>query len=132
MSMRGNMVRLSLALVGVMPAQAVEFQDYAPVLNVEPVLETRYEPYTERVCTAPDNGARDFSITATSIGADVREQTRLWQAQETCRTVTRQRPRQQVVAYRVTYRYGEETRTTRLSYDPGERMPVTVSLSPEL
>jgi uncharacterized protein YcfJ len=32
----------------------------------------------------------------------------------------------------VTYRYGEETRTTRLSYDPGERMPVTVSLSPAL
>ena len=30
----------------------------------------------------------------------------------------------------VIYRYGGETQTTRLSYDPGERMPVNVSLSP--
>ena len=113
------------------PVRAVEFQAYAPVLNVEPVMETRYEPYTEQVCTVPDNSMREFNITATSIATDVRQQTRLWQEQQTCRTVTRQRARQQVVAYRVTYRYGEETQTTRLSHDPGDRMPVTVSLSPE-
>ena len=110
---------------------ADEFKAFAAVLNVERVLETRYEPYTEQVCTVPDNSMREFNITATSIGTDVRQQTRLWQEQQTCRTVTRQRARQQVVAYRVTYRYGEETQTTRLSHDPGDRMPVTVSLSPE-
>jgi hypothetical protein len=30
----------------------------------------------------------------------------------------------------VTYRYRGYTSTTQLSYDPGERIPVTVSLSP--
>ena len=128
-SIKTGLVMLVM-LVG-SPVRAVEFQAYAPVLNVEPVMETRYQPYTEQVCSAPDNSARDFNVTATSIGADVRQQTRLWQEQQSCRTVTRQRARQQVVAYRVTYRYGEETQTTRLSHDPGERMPVTVSLSPE-
>ena len=131
MSMTDRMITLSVVLLAAVPAQAVDFQDYAAVLNVEPVMQTHHEPYTERVCTAPDNDARDFSITANSIAADVRQQTRLWQAQQTCRTVTRHRTRQQVVAYRVTYRYGEETQTTRLSHDPGQRMPVTVSLSPE-
>ena len=126
-----RMMICTLVLLTDVPAQAVEFQDYAPVLKVEPVMETRYQPYTEQVCAAPDNSARDYNVTATSIGADVRQQTRLWQEQQSCRTVTRQRARQQVVAYRVTYRYGEETQTTRLSHDPGERMPVTVSLSPE-
>ena len=131
MNIAERLVALLLVLLTGVPALAVEFQDYAPVLNVEPVMETRYEPYTERICTAPDSSKRDFSVTASSIGDDVRQQTRLWQAQQACHSVTRQRARQQVVAYRVTYRYGEETQTTRLSYDPGQRMPVTVSLSPE-
>jgi uncharacterized protein YcfJ len=131
MNLSERMTTCMLLLLTSVPAHAVEFQDYAPVLNVEPVMETHYEPYTEHVCTGPDNRSRDFSVTATSIGSDVRQQARLWQAQQTCRTVRQQRVRQQVVAYRVTYRYGEETQTTRLSYDPGERMPVTVSLSPE-
>lgn len=132
MNISERLIALLVVLLTGIPVQAVEFQDYAPVLRVEPVMETHYEPVSERVCTAPDNSARDFSITANSIAADVRQQTRLWQAQQTCRMVTRQRVRQEVVAYRVTYRYGEETQTTRLSYDPGRRMPVTVSLSPEL
>jgi hypothetical protein len=38
-------------------ANAVEFQSFAPVLHVEPVIETRYEPVTRRVCTAPDGNS---------------------------------------------------------------------------
>ena len=109
---------------------AIEFQAYAPVLSVEPVMETRYQPVTRRVCAEPDESAREFSEVAATIGEDIRSQARLWQQQHRCRNVTEQRASEHVSGYRVTYRYGGETQTTRLSYDPGERMPVNVSLSP--
>ena len=111
-------------------ANAVEYQAFAPVLKVEPVVETSYEPVTREVCTAPDASAREFNAVAATIGEDIRQQNRLWQQQHRCSTVTEQRRRERTVGYRVTYRYGAETRTTRLSYDPGERLPVKVSLSP--
>ena len=111
-------------------AYAVEFQAFAPVLRVEPVMETRYEPVTRRVCTEPDNSARKFNEVAATIGEDIRGQARVWQLQHSCRNITEQRASKHVTGYRVTYRYGEETATTRMSYDPGERVPVSVSLSP--
>jgi uncharacterized protein YcfJ len=125
---RIQIVLLAWTLCGF--ANAAEFQAYAPVLNVEPVMETRYEPVTRRVCTAPDDSAREFNELAATIGEDIRRQARQWQQQHRCSNVTEQRARKHVVGYRVTYRYGEEIATTRLSYDPGERMPVNVSLSP--
>ena len=109
---------------------AIEFQAFAPVLSVEPVMETRYKPVTRRVCTEPDESAREFSEVAASIGDDIRRQARLWQQQHRCRNVKEQRASKHISGYQVTYRYGGETQTTRLSYDPGERMPVNVSLSP--
>ena len=111
-------------------ANAVEYQAFAPVLNVEPIIETRYEPVTRRVCTEPDNSAREFNEVAVTIGEDIRSQARRWQQQTRCRNVTEQRAREHTSAYRVTYRYGGETVTTRMSYHPGEQMPVNVSLSP--
>jgi uncharacterized protein YcfJ len=121
---------LLLAWVSSGFASAIEFQAYAPVLSVEPVMETRYEPVTRRVCIEPDESAREFSEVAASIGEDIRHQTQLWQQQHRCRNVTEQRASEHISGYQVTYRYGGETQTTRLSYDPGERMPVNVSLSP--
>jgi len=111
-------------------ANAVEYRAFAPVLKVEPVVQTSYEPVTREVCSAPDASAREFKVLAATIGEDIRQQNRLWQQQHRCSLVTEQRPRERTVGYRVTYRYGAETRTTQLSYDPGERMPVNVSLSP--
>jgi hypothetical protein len=111
-------------------AHAVEFQAFAPVLHVEPVMETRYEPVTHRECTAADASAREFTGIAATIGEDIRSQRRLWQQQHRCHDVTEQRASEHITGYRVTYRYGEETATTRMSYDPGERVPVNVSLSP--
>ena len=111
-------------------ANAIEFQAFAPVLHVEPITETRYEPVTRRVCTEPDESAREFNGVAATIGKDIRRQARLWQQQRRCSNVTEQRASEHITGYRVTYRYGGETQTTRLSYDPGERMPVNVSLSP--
>ena len=111
-------------------ANAVEYQAFAPVLSVEPIIETRYEPVTRRVCTEPDNSVREFNEVAATIGEDVRSQVRLWQLQTRCRNVTEQRAREHIAGYRVTYSYGGETETTRMSYDPGKHMPVNVSLSP--
>jgi len=111
-------------------ANAVEYRAYAPVLNVEPVIESRYEPVSHQVCTEPDDTAREFNEIAATIGEDIRRQSRLWQQQHRCTTVTEQRAREHITGYRVTYRYGKETATTQLSYDPGERMSVNVNLSP--
>ncbi|MEN8106594.1 MAG: hypothetical protein ABFS22_01150 [Pseudomonadota bacterium] len=130
--MRTGMKIQVLLLVWLMSGftHAVEYQAFAPVLNVEPVMETRYEPITRRVCTEPDATAREFNDIAATIGEDIRHQVRQWQQQHRCRNVTEQRAREHISGYRVTYRYGGETETTRLSYDPGERIPVNVSLSP--
>lgn len=111
-------------------AGAEQFQAFAPVIGVEPVYETRYEPVTREVCTDPDASLRRFDEIAPSIGEDIRRQARLWQQQRRCRIVTEQRPREHVTGYRVTYRYNGETETTLLSYDPGRQMRVNVSLSP--
>jgi hypothetical protein len=119
---------LAGALCGV--AGADQFQTFAPVIGVEPVYATRYEPVQREVCTEPDASLRSFEEIAPGIGEDIRRQARLWQQQRHCRTVTEQRPREHVTGYRVTYRYNGETETTLLSYDPGRQMRVNVSLSP--
>lgn len=111
-------------------ANAVEYQAFAPVLNVEPIIETRYEPVTRRVCTEPDGSAREFNEIAATIGEDIRHQAGLWQQQRRCRNVAEQHAREHIAGYRVTYSYGGEIETTRMSYDPGKQMPVNVSLSP--
>ena len=111
-------------------ALAGAFQTYATVVNVQPIVETVYEPVTRRVCTDPDGASREFTELSASIGEDIRRQNRLWQTQRSCTSITESQPREQVTAYRVTYRYRGYTSTTQLSYHPGDRMPVNISLSP--
>jgi len=112
------------------PALAGAFQTYATVVNVQPIVETTYEPVTRRVCTDPDGASREFTELSATIGEDIRRQNRLWQTHRSCSTITERQARERVTAYRVTYRYRGYTSTTQLSYDPGDRMPVNVSLSP--
>ena len=113
-------------------AHAFDYQDSAQVIKVEPIIETRNEPVTRRVCTEPDDASREFNEVAATIGEDIRYQARQWKQQFRCRPVVEQRARERITGYRVTYRYGGEIETTRLSYDPGDRMPVKVSLSPSM
>lgn len=115
---------------GVMHGAAAAFRSYATVVDVQPVVETYYEPVTRTVCSETDAAAREFTPVATTIGEDIHDQIRLWQAHRSCRTLTESQPRERVTAYRVTYRYRGHTATTQLSYDPGHRLPVNVSLSP--
>ena len=84
---------------------AAAFRSYATVLDVQPIVETYYEPVTREVCAAPDAAAREFTALAASIGEDIRHQLRLWQAQRSCSMVTERQARERVTAYRVTYRY---------------------------
>ncbi len=49
---------------------------------------------------------------------------------ERCRTVSD--TREQVSGYNVTYRYGSQTYTTRLPYDPGQTLKVRVNVAPEI
>jgi len=111
-------------------AIAEAFQTYATVVSVQPIMETVFDTVTRRVCTNPDSAAREFTSLSATIGEDIRQQNRLWQTQRSCETITEKQPREEVTAYRVTYRYRGYTSTTRLSYHPGDRMPVNVSLSP--
>ncbi len=122
---------LLLFVCGTPAAADVEaFQTYATVVDVLPIMETVYEPVTRRVCTDPDEASREFTAVSTTIGEDIRRQNRLWQAHRSCTTIAERQARERVTAYRVTYRYRGYTSTTRLSYHPGDRMPVNVSLSP--
>ena len=72
-----------------------------------------------------------------SIGADIARKNRhrayddyAYTNQEVCRVVSNYREENRIAGYWVTYRYRGYTSTTQLSYHPGERMPVNVSLSP--
>ncbi len=47
-----------------------------------------------------------------------------------CRTVYETRTEERIDGYDVTYRYNGETFTTRMPYDPGDRIPVRVSVTP--
>lgn len=121
---------LGVTLAAGESAGAGEYRVYAPVVNAEPVYETRYETVTRRVCSEPATSRREFTEVASTIGEDIRRQQRLWQQQRTCQAITEHLPRRRVAAYRVTYRYRGHTATTRLDHDPGEYIPVRISLSP--
>lgn len=125
---RTCVVCLAWSLAGL--AGAEQYQALAPVLDVTPVYETRYEPVSREVCTEPEAGVRAFGDVAPTIGEDIRRQIRLWRQQQRCSIVTEQHPREYLTGYRVTYLYGGETETTVLPYDPGEQLRVNVSLSP--
>ena len=106
------------------------FRDYAPVLNVEPIRETYYEPVTRETCTAEREPAPGSYPVASTIGEDIRRQIRLSRARDDCHWITETQQQVRITGYWVTYSYGGRTSRTRLSYDPGQRMPVDVNLSP--
>ncbi len=118
------------ALVLAGGANAQGFRDYAPVVSVEPIVETSYEPVARRRCGTPGEPATGAYSVAATIGADIRRQIRLSRARSTCHTVIETDRKVRVTGYWVTYRYRGRAARTRLSYHPGERIPVDVRLSP--
>lgn len=108
-------------------AESIGFYDYAQVIDVDPILDERYAPISRRVCDEPPTTAATIAAT---IGTDIRLQSARWKAGRECRQVEERSYRKQISGYRVTYRYGGQKLVRRLSYDPGERVRVKVSLSP--
>ena len=70
-----------------------------------------------------------------SIGRDIGNRNEGYQPvayhdEEACRTVQRSSYRDEVVAYRVNYRYHGRDYSTEMPYDPGSRIPVHVDVEP--
>ena len=100
------------------------FMQWAPVIRVTPVYTHVSEPqqqcWTERVTTTDEYIDRYGSsrVTMNPITHDVQR----------CRTVDT--GRDVLDGYDVTYRYQNRDFTTRLAYDPGDRIQVRVDVAP--
>jgi len=125
------MTWLAIGLAGV-AGQALSgphsFGDYASVVKVEPIVESRPVQVTRRLCEEPPSSSA--APIAAHIGEDIRRQMRRWEAGPECRVVREPGYRKRIVGYWVTYDYGGRTRVKRLRYDPGHRLPVSVRLTP--
>ena len=102
-------------------AHAQSFMQWAPVVRATPIYTHVSEPqqqcWTERVTT--DEYVHGVSrITLQPVTRDVQR----------CRTV--ETGRDVVDGYEVTYRYQNRDFTTRLAYDPGDRIQVRVDVEP--
>ncbi len=73
-------------------------------------------------------GAAIGANRASKQQANVREYT---DYERRCRTVQERRTEQRLDGYDVSYRYGGQLYQTRLPYDPGRRLRVQVSVTPE-
>jgi uncharacterized protein YcfJ len=73
-------------------------------------------------------GAAVGANRASKQQANVREYT---DYERRCRTVQERRTEQRLDGYDVSYRYGGQLYQTRLPYDPGRRLRVQVSVTPE-
>ena len=76
------------------------------------------------------------AILGGSIGADISRRNRQhrhdagYRDEQVCRVVNEIREEEQLLGYRVTYRYAGETYTTRMDRDPGPSLRVRVRVTP--
>ncbi|MBX3705248.1 MAG: glycine zipper 2TM domain-containing protein [Pseudomonadales bacterium] len=76
------------------------------------------------------------AVLGASVGSDIgrRHQTAgspvRYGTERVCSTVHEQRHEDQLVGYRVTYRYAGQTYVTDMDYDPGPTLPVVVHVRP--
>jgi uncharacterized protein YcfJ len=93
------------------PAQNTSY-GYAQVLRVEPVYEVRTVQAVDPECLRPERGR---APPGRAVGGCVP------------RSVTVRR----IVAYDVEYSYKGETYMSRLSFDPGSRLRIRISVTPD-
>jgi uncharacterized protein YcfJ len=130
MNRASGIVTIGLAFAMTGTVSAGDFRAYAPVLKTEPITETVTIPVQRTACTDPAESSREFRDVAPTIGEDIRNEIRLWEQHRSCRKITLSQSQERVIGYRVTYRYRGHTGTTRLSHDPGDHIPIDISLSP--
>jgi uncharacterized protein YcfJ len=111
-------------------ARADNFSEFAPVISSTPVVqrvtEPREECWTETITTDEVRRIGGISIGSLDTSTNVVVPTR--RDVQRCRTV--QTATDTIQGYDVRYRYHGREYVTRMSYDPGDRIPVDVSVQP--
>ena len=128
----GAVAVAAAVLVGgaTMTARAENFSEYAPVISSTPIVqrvtEPREECWTETITTDEVRRLGGISLgsfdTSTNVVVPVRRDV------QRCRTV--QTSTDVIQGYDVRYRYHGREYVTRTATDPGDRIPVDVSVVP--
>ncbi|MES2859189.1 MAG: hypothetical protein V4704_08435 [Pseudomonadota bacterium] len=139
-----TLVLAGCALLAGMPAHAQEAGaevvimqenvrfDYAQVLAVDPVYQVLRTTRTERVCDGQEqaikNGlSRVVGAVKGTLGAKVEDSGET----ENCRNVPVTRDYRRPIAYDVDYVYKGSKYRTRMARDPGNRLRIRVSVTPQ-
>ena len=113
----------------VVPVENVRY-DYAQVLSVRPVYQTLRTTSMEKVCD-PREPAR--SVTLARVMNAVRD--RLSPSKEgegeTCRMEPVTKEYRRTIAYDVDYMYRGSKFRTRMDRDPGNRLRIRISITPQ-
>ena len=135
MQVRTAWIRSAVAIAagilatGMTASFAENFTEYAPVISSTPIIQRvtqpREECWTETITTDEVRRLGGISLgsfdTSTNVVVPVRRDV------QRCRTV--EAATDTIQGYDVRYLYHGREYTTRLSYDPGTRIPVDVSVA---
>lgn len=111
------------------------FYDKAQVISTKPLYETTTVPITSEQCDFEESDANSQSENSSAKGlvdairgsAQERDTA---ERQPQCQTITRYDSREDIVAYKVRYQYGNEIYERRMDSKPGEFVRVRVRLDP--
>ena len=117
----------------VLPQENVRF-DYAQVLEVSPIYQTLRASRMERVCDTKQGAGSGLSKVVSAVkdrlsGATTREEREA--GLSNCRVAPVVREYRRPIAYDVDYAYKGSKFRTRLAQDPGNRLRVRVSITPQ-
>jgi uncharacterized protein YcfJ len=117
----------------VIPQENVRF-DYARVLEVRPVYQTLRATRMERVCDAKQGSGGGLSKVVSAVkdrigGATTQEEREA--GLSNCRQAPVVREYRRPIAYDVDYEYKGSKFRTRLAQDPGNRLRLRVSITPQ-
>ncbi len=123
----------SVAPEVVLPQENVRF-DYAQVLEVSPIYQTLRASRMERVCDTKEGSGGRLSKVVSAVkdrfsGATTREEREA--GLSNCRMAPVVREYRRPIAYDVDYVYKGSKFRTRLAQDPGNRLRVRVSITPQ-
>ena len=115
------------------PQENVRF-DYAQVLAVEPVYQVLRATRTERVCDAKAPSGNGITRVVSAVkerlpGGTTREERVA--GLSNCRMAPVVREYRRAIAYDVDYSYKGSKFRTRMDRDPGNRLRVRVSITPQ-
>jgi uncharacterized protein YcfJ len=110
--------------------RADSFTEFAPVISSTPIVQRATEPreqcWTETITTDEVRRIGGISLgsfdTSTNVVVPVRRDV------QRCRTI--ETSTDTIQGYDVRYRYHGREYVTRMAYDPGDRIPVDVSVQP--